>query len=198
MRANLAVKAMLVATFLVTGATAAEPAGAEYYPLKAGSEWRYHLVADGVTKTFESRITKIEEIDGLPLARFDAEINGEVVATEHLRITDEGVLRYRYNGSEVTPPVCILKFPIKDGETWQSENRVGNQDFVVRSTVSREEVDVPYGKYEAVKVTATTEQGGQLFSTTYWFAPGIGNVKQVLDLGGKKFELDLFEFTLGQ
>jgi hypothetical protein len=177
---------------------AAEPAGAEYYPLKAGTEWRYHFDADRVTKTFEARITKIEEIDGLHLARVDAEVNGAVVATEHLRVTDEGVFRCRYNGSEVTPPVCILKFPIKDGDSWQSENRVGNQEFAVRSTVSHEAVEVPYGKYEAVKVVVATEQGGQAITSTYWFAPGIGNVKQVMEIGGKKMSFELFEFTLGK
>jgi hypothetical protein len=198
MHANLAVKVALLVTFLVSAAHAAEPTGAEYYPLKAGTKWRYHFDADGVTKTFEARIAKIEEIDGLQLARVDAEVNGSVVATEHLRVTDEGVYRYRYNGSEVTPPVCILKFPIKDGDSWQTENRIGDQEFAVRSTVNHEAVEVPYGEYEAVKVVVATEQGGQAITSTYWFAPGIGNVKQVMEIGGKKMSFELFEFTLGK
>ena len=35
----------------------------------------------------------------MTMARIDAEVDGQLVATEHLRVTDEGVFRCRYNGS---------------------------------------------------------------------------------------------------
>src|SRR5689334_6147040 len=121
MRASL----LLIAAVMTAGWTgttlAAEANDADYYPLKVGNEWTYHLESDGKQSTLVTRVAKQDEIDGVVLYRVDAESNGEVVATEHLRTTDEGVFRYRYNGSDVVPPVCVIKFPIKDGDTWHGK-----------------------------------------------------------------------------
>ena len=63
---------------------------------------------------------------------------------------------------------------------------------------SHEEVEVPQGKYEAVKVVVTTKQAGNAISSTYWFAPGVGNVKQVMSFSGKGNPFELIDFKNAQ
>ena len=54
------------------------------------------------------------------MARSETVVNGNVVATEHLTSSAEGVFRCRYNGIEVSPPLCIFKYPIKENATWEA------------------------------------------------------------------------------
>src|SRR5215211_8271492 len=70
--------------------------------------------------------------------------------SEHLSSTAKGLFRHRYNGSEISPPVRLLSFPIRIGETWESEHTCGGQKFKVHGRVGCEEVEVPAGKFKAI------------------------------------------------
>ena len=61
-----------------------------------------------------------------------------------------------------------------------------------RSTVG----DVPAGAYHAITLHGEVREGAaQTLAFTYWFAPGVGMVKQVLKKGGRAtvYELERFE-----
>ena len=131
MGANLIFIAALMTGGWSATTFAAEPRDADYYPLKVGNEWRYEFEADGKTSTLVSRVAKQEEIDGVLLYRIDSEIDSEPFGTEHLRVTDEGVFRCRYNGGELDPPVCVIKFPLKEGETWQGKTGRGKEKYEI-------------------------------------------------------------------
>ena len=45
-----------------------------------------------------------------------------------------------------------------------------------------------------MKVVVTTKQAGKAISSTYWFAPGVGNVKQVMNFSGKETPFELIDF----
>src|SRR6202007_2919811 len=102
-----------------------------------------------------AQVTKIEKIDGLTLARLEVFVNGDAIASEHLSSTAAGLFRHRYMGSEFTPPVCFLKFPIRSGDTWESEHQSGELRFKVACRVGSDEVEVPAGKFKAVTATLT-------------------------------------------
>ena len=66
----------------------------------------------------------------------------------------------------------------------RSETAIGNETLTIKSkAVGTEEVTVAAGKYKALKVEVETTAAGTQVSTTYWFAPDVGVVKQAIDTG---------------
>jgi len=170
-----------------------------YYPLKAGNKWTYQIESDSVAKgsaKLINQIAKIEKIDGVSLARLETIAKGKVAATEHLNATEKGIFRNRYNGTEVSPPICILKFPIKKGSTWKTESKVGDEKLSVSCKSDEDEIEVPAGKFKTVKVVMDAEVAGAgiLVSTTYWFAQGVGIVKQHVNINSMQFTILLEKY----
>lgn len=170
-----------------------------YYPLKAGNKWTYQIESDSVAKgsaNLINQIAKIEKIDGVSLARLETIAKGKVAATEHLNVTEKGIFRNRYNGTEVSPPICILKFPIKKGSTWKTESKVGDEKLSVSCKSDEDEIEVPSGKFKTVKVVMDAEVAGAgiLVSTTYWFAQGVGIVKQHVNINSMQFTILLEKY----
>jgi hypothetical protein len=172
----------------------------DYLPLKAGTKWTYDVDAGtGQKVQVTNQIVKIETIDGQSLARMETVVNGNVAATEHLASTPKGVFRHRANGVEVSPPICILKYPYKEGEKWEQETKIGPQEVKI-SVVSgpSEQVMTTAGKYKAVSIALETNVNGLKIDTTSWYAPDVGLVKQKVLLGDKNITLDLVKFEAGK
>jgi hypothetical protein len=178
-------------------AAAQVPIG-DYYPLKVGTKWHYRVEANGQVGSLVNQIAKTETIDGQLLARLETSARGQVVASEHLASNDKGIFRHRINGLEISPPLCLIKNPIKEGESWVTDVKIGAERAKMACRVAREEVTVPAGKYKAVVVTIETEQAGQKISSIYWFAAGVGVVQQKIDIGGNKVNLELEKFEAGK
>ncbi len=154
-----------------------------YYPLQAGNEWHLQLTANGKQVTVIQRVTKIENIDGMDLARVEALVDGKVTATEHLRQTAQGVFRYRFNGAECNPPFPVLKYPIKAGAQWEGEVKVGAETMKYHCKASEAEVEVPAGKFKTVRVDVQIDTGGKTLQLSNWLAPDVGIVRQTLEAG---------------
>ena len=167
----------------------------DYYPLKPGTRWVYQVEANGKKVQLTNQISKLETIDGKSLALVESSVNGSITATEHLTTTDKGIFRNRTNGVEISPPVCLLKYPFKKGDTWESETVLGNQQLKVKGkSVDIVEITVPAGKYKTVQSDAEMTVGGMRITTTYWFAVDVGVVKQTTDLNGTKISVELEKF----
>ena len=59
----------------------APPVTPNYYPLQVGNQWNYRVTVAEASAAATSRITEVETIGGLPLARLDASVNDKIVAT---------------------------------------------------------------------------------------------------------------------
>jgi hypothetical protein len=172
---------------------------ADYYPLKVGTKWHYRVETMGIESNATMQISKIESIDGQAMARLDSLIEDQVIASEHLSANETGVFRHRFNGLPASPPICVLKYPIKDGESWKTDFVVGNEKCRVESQCAKEEVTVPAGKYQTVKVTTKMVNNGQRIMVVYWFAKDIGAVKQVVDaVGAGTVTMELESVELGK
>ncbi len=170
-----------------------------YYPLEVGNQWHFQLDAGtGVKTKLINRIAEIETIDGVELARLETLTNGNVVATEHLRKTSEGIFRHRYNGAKIVPPICLLKFPVKDKENWESDTKIGKVALKVQSSVTRDAAEVPAGKYQTLKVKIDADQSGVKVTSTYWFADQVGIVKQTFNINGTEVIVELEKFQSGK
>src|SRR5262245_87884 len=103
--------------------TAEQQKPIDYFPLTAGSKWRYELYHNQTKqKGAGSQITKVETIKGVKLARHESsqDMYPEQIAVQHLSANEKGVFRHIANGLELDPPVCVLKYPIKENDSWQS------------------------------------------------------------------------------
>jgi hypothetical protein len=170
----------------------------EYLPLKEGLKWHYQVEANGQKRQLVTQIAKIEAINGQSLARLELVVNGIVAASEHLSVTARGIFRHRFNGEDISPPVCVLKFPVKNGASWESENKVGEQTAKMACRVVTEEVEVPAGKFKTVSVQVVADAAGMKITTTYWFAAGVGIVKQIAEVAGQKIEMKLEKIERGK
>jgi hypothetical protein len=171
----------------------------DYFPLKSGTKWFYELNQDGKKIKINSQIAKVETVDGKSLALLETTINGEVTATEQLATNEKGVFRHRVNGIELSPPVCILKYPLKKDDTWETESTIANEQLKIKGKViDNEEVTVAAGTYKAFRVEVETSAAGMRATTTFWFAPDVGVVKQTTDNAGKTVTAELEKFEAGK
>ena len=140
----------------------------------------------------------METIDGKSLAVLERSLNGKVSGTEHLAATEKGVFRYRVDGVELSPPVCVLKYPLKKDDTWETESTIANEQLKIKGkVVDTEEVTVPAGKYKTFRVEIETSVAGMQATITFWFAPDVGIVKQTAGSGGKN-DVELVKFDAGK
>jgi hypothetical protein len=72
----------------------------------------------------------------------------------------------------------------------------GNEKLKVACKSDEEEIEVPAGKFKTVKVVMDAEVvgAGIIVSTTYWFAQGVGVVKQHVNINSMQFSMLLEKF----
>jgi len=127
----------------------------DYYPLLPGTRWEYRVQVGGETKgSITEVVAAIETINNLPLARLESQVQGKVVATEHLRATPQGVFRHRAQGSEVKVPVPVLRYPVKANDSWEFDTSIGQERVKGKVSTRFEEVEVPLGKFKALVRTS--------------------------------------------
>jgi hypothetical protein len=193
---------LLVATALpgiaqVASEKAKQP---DYFPLSVGTKWTYEVNGGPGRKTLvTNQITKMETIGGKTLARLEAVVNGKVIGTEHLSSTPEGVFRHRLNADELNPPVCILKYPIREGDRWIMNTTHGSQQLKLAfQSKEMKTLTLPSGNYTAIPVVVESSVNGTYITATSWYAPEIGLVQEFKDVGGNTTNLQLVKFEPGK
>jgi hypothetical protein len=113
------------------------------------------------------------------------------------------VYRCAFNGESNAPFFEFLKLPPVSGDTWNINTTTQGGARLVGAFKIKDvgaDVTVPAGRYKAV-VSGTD---GMLInskvpvSMTYWFASGIGMVKQAVVVSDKKTEIGLATYEPGK
>jgi hypothetical protein len=169
---------------------------ADYYPMKVGNKWHYLVeLGNGRKVVFLYQIAKIDTVDGKQRARVEMVVNGEVRGTEQIGVEDGGVFRYRINEIPISPPACLLKWPVKEGESWTTEMKLGDQPVTMSAKAgTREELKVPAGTYRAISVAIDKIEGASRARITSWFAPKVGIVRQSIEMQGGNINMELMKF----
>ena len=154
-----------------------------YYPTRVGTKWVEEHESRGEVHAV---ITKSEiKGDSRHVHVAYSFKDGTQCSTLRIAVSERGVYRLAVNDQIDTPPVCWLKLPFKHGDSWDS--------FGFHHVVGRpEEIQVPAGKYPAIPVELSSSLlcgqmadggghglAGLRFSSTRWFAPGVGMIRQV-------------------
>jgi hypothetical protein len=174
-----------------------------YYPLQVGNIWHYKVGENH----FALRVAKFEKVGDLNCARVEMVVEDKVTAFEHIAVTSEGVVRVAYDQRAAVPPILFLKLPPKKDQTWKVDSVVGKTDTVSGEKVSgtfkegeMSKVGVTAGLFDSV-VTCSSQDldaNGLKLSFTYYFAKGIGMIKEEIDVGGQKVVVELEKYDFGK
>lgn len=178
------------------------PASSKWYPLAVDNTWEYKTTTTGegkepATGSFTMKVAKEEEVGGVKCMRVEMSIADKVVAYEHIRVTEDGIYRHSFSGTQPTKPVRFFKLPPKAGETWTVETEALGETLKGTFTMGEEEITVGDKSYKTFKsVSENIDASGLKFTTTYYFAEGVGMVKQVLKVGTQETVIELQKHTL--
>lgn len=180
--------ALVLAGWSVAAPGSKAPADPNYYPTAVGTKWVYDV--NGRDLTWE--VTAAETKAGETLVTVTQKIaDGEREQILKASVSAKGVYQLQMGPFQVDP-VCELRFPVKAGNSRAVD--IPSQEGGLRGSTGTvtvgdaEDVDVPAGKFRAVRVdvTVTTVDGKPLAKprrVTRWYAPGVGLVKLTGETG---------------
>ncbi len=187
---------LLAATAAVRGADDKTPE-TPYYPLKVGNVWTYKI---GDTK-LTVKVPKFEDVDKQSCARVEMSVGAKVVSFEHVAVKADGVYRYATDDNKAEPPLCFLKLPVKQGDEWKVASTVGAMGKVTgtfKTGEVAEDLKVAAGTYKKEDVITVTcndlDAGGMKVKLTYYFAKGVGMVKQTIAIAGQEIVIELEKY----
>lgn len=172
-----------------------------YFPLAVGATWTYRAGE----ATFSYRVGRFEEVSKTPTARLEMLINNQVVSTENIGVTKDGVARFKWAqpgkaAKEAKAPIRILPLELKEGDEWVVDGQAGDEKlegkFVLSGVKERHKVRVGDRQYDTVVVTGKDlKVNGVKVGLKYYFAEHVGMVKQELEVAGNKlvFELERYD-----
>jgi hypothetical protein len=151
-----------------------------YLPYRVGDKKVFERSWDGKSSEFTEWVTAVETKGGMTVVSFAREEGGPTYS--RYGASANGVSLVASGADVIDPPWRVMKLPAKEGETWDVERP---DPFAVRplkfkyTTGKEEDVEVPAGRFRAVRVDVDFVVSGSVRRATYWYAPGIGTVKTV-------------------
>jgi hypothetical protein len=170
--------------FLPVAGSAPKPKDDEkaalYLPTTVGEKRVLETTRNGATSEVTEWVTAVGTKGGMTVVSFAREEGGPTMY--QYGASADGVFRVSSGKLVYDPPHRLLKLPAKEGETWEVEARAtaANPSRKVKYTTGKEEeVEVPAGKFKAVRVEIEDTINGAVLRATYWYASGAGMVKIV-------------------
>jgi hypothetical protein len=144
----------------------------DYFPLKPGMKWEFEN-SQGKTETKTVRETK--KIGDREYRLIQNALVGTPPEREIPALVSAGGVTFFDEHDQVD--VCWLKLPARTGAEWLHKSTAG---YLRMKQGAEEEIEVPAGKYKALKVIADLEVHGAKGTMTIWYARGIGEVRSDL------------------
>lgn len=166
-----------------------------YFPLEVGAVYNYRA-GDAA---FQYKVARIEKVGKTKGARIDLVIANRVVSYEHVAVTKDGaVQRLAFEGKELQSPITVLPADLKEGAEWSVDSKVGGEALTGKFVLSKLKEKVKAGgkEYEAVVVAGKDlKANGAPVGLKYYFAKGVGMVKQELEVAGNKVVFELTSYA---
>lgn len=162
-----------------------------YFPTTVGAKRVMGRKGSGGMFDTTETVTQLEEKDEVytvTVERVKATERANVpkeVAVAVYRVSAKGVFLVSVGDAVNDPPAAVLKRGVKIGYTWASHEKMPTVANGIGGLTSKWTyytlgtevvVEVPAGRYRAVRVECVTENGGTHKSTS-WHAAGVGLVK---------------------
>jgi hypothetical protein len=116
------------------------------------------------------------------------------------RVSSHGVFLLARGKAVYDPPQRVLQRPAKAGATWEVVvPGPGDVPLIVKcKSGGGEEVEIPAGRFQAVRVEREFELAGQVYRQTSWEAPIVGTVKMQAQASDGSVTHVLKSFTPGK
>jgi hypothetical protein len=189
-------------SFLAANAASTKPASKaaikppppDYFPLKQDYWWKYQTESSTGQSGYTMKVVAVEKKDdGTVIYDMHTEpASGGSYAFDEWYTKPKGwvhALRFRFGASadpvDYNPSRKYLENPLLVGHEWNWTGSKGKTEATEENKVEpAEDVDVPAGKFKAIKVTTKISQGGATVTKTYWYAPWVGLVQASTESGG--------------
>lgn len=165
-----------------------------YYPVQKGTRWVY--LDNGVEHQYVvSDVEKNKRGDAFIVTV--VEVKGEKQTLyRKMEVSRSGLLWLETTeGDAFDEPIRLLRCPVVANEDWpywcSGSGTIAKFDGMMK-VVGNEQVEVPAGKFNAVRVKDKWSIGGDGLKDkcTWWFAPNVGVVK--MEYGGRDIVLKSF------
>ncbi|HZE96052.1 MAG TPA: hypothetical protein VE981_03410 [Planctomycetota bacterium] len=209
MNSSLKSLVLILASAVLFAAAPAVPAGDTYYPLAKGNKWVYSTdFAEDAELIHEVIGTeKVGDVDCFVVEHKTVvpSLGPRMMRKEWLAPDGDGVMMRKVSRGksemEVVAPFFKIKHVLRKDDEWKGQAKAEENPPVYDFRVEGEEdVEVPAGKYKAVKVHVRIESGTRHSAEgTEWYAKNVGIVKieMTIRAAGEEFtmisELKRFE-----
>lgn len=170
------------------------PAG-PYLATRVGDKLTYEVNTSKNPAEVSDTVTEVEKKGDETIVTFARTVKGRDGATiTKLSASPKGVFRHTFGPATIDPPECPLKLPANPGDDWAGGAptlKGPGRRSVVRG---EEEIEVPAGKFKALKIETESNLGGEA-RMTYWYARGVGLVKSAAKVGDTERGFVLKSFT---
>jgi hypothetical protein len=193
---RLAAVPLLVTLLPFPGLAAPKPKAAApvyYHPTREGDTRVYTTRTGGSTGEIVDRVEKVEATADLVKVTTARAVPVGLTIRTTLDVSAAGVTRLPRTGSDREDPFPLLKLPAKVGDRWSPTD-----GLTYRVAAVDEAVEVPAGKYKAVRVEVDFEGAPVPVRQTFWYAPGVGLMKETGEFNGETREVALKSFTPGK
>jgi hypothetical protein len=204
LRAFVALLLLSLALLTVMGQKQQEPPP-DYFPLRVGDWWKYRsTTADGKQSEFTIKVLNAEKQgDGTNLFQVETLSTFQPIHDWYSKPGGQVLMhRIAYPKNEALkadyqPVKLYLKNPLTVGAAWEWKGKgmMGVEIEESSRVVAAEAVEVPAGKFQAMKVETKVIQGGTPVTKTYWFANWVGMVKSMTDTGSVKSTTELLDYS---
>lgn len=180
------------------------PAGKDYFPLRVGDSWKYHMIDEEAEYTVVVQSAE-QQADGTMLYLLKKMAGMEI--QEWYSKTAGWVLMHKQSYPqqetavvEYKPPRQVVKNPLVTGETWRWSGKSIARTDVTESNevVGVETVKVPAGTFQAMKIVSHVKDGEVAMTKTYWYAEGVGLVKWMAEGGQIKYGWELVDYSFNK
>lgn len=169
-----------------------------YFPTTVGAKWVYQTEGNKDEKV--EMVMKVEDKDGEKWVAIGSEWKGKVDYRHAISVSDKGLAVVDTDVSDLDEPSWLLKLPHKAGNKWDYVIALPGVGKWKGKAIAdgTEKVEVPAGKFEAIRVKLDITFAGDRRQTTAWYAPGVGMLKQIVKSeSGERVEV-LKSFTPGK
>jgi len=195
---------LVFALFILTVSLTSQKSAAsvpDYFPLRVGDSWKYRSIGEDSEYTVKV-VSAEKQADGTMLYLLE-KLAGVKIDDWYSR-TDGWVLLHgeaypEQPGMEVKyqPARQYLKNPLSVGAKWNWKGKSVTQTEAAESNevVGTEMVEVPAGRFRAMKIVSQVSDGGAVKTRTSWYADGVGLVKTTTEAGQIKYGFELVDYS---
>ncbi len=177
--------ALVLPTLLLSLALAAPvprdagPTPPPYFPTRVGDKRTYGW-NNGPIDCVET-VTGVGVVGGTCHVTTQVTYNFEDCPLKTTAVTDAGLFLVSYGEKRLDAPYCFLKEPAVPGTTWtiDGKDKDGRPWSRAHRVVGPEWVEVPAGRFHALRVDEENGPKPDAKKWTNWYARGVGLIKRV-------------------